>query len=670
MEIELNTPLNQAIKTTKSHLLALAKMGLTQVADLLLYYPRAYEFHTHQESLASLDLREINSIELEILATSSMRSPKTFKTIYKAQMQDKEGNICEGVWFNRPYQLQNIPQGAKRIITGKAKYEYGKISFLSPQIDYPDERKSSLPIMPIYPQTDLISSNYLLGKIKPLIYLTSYFPEDLPESVRIAENLMSRAEALKNIHFPQSEEILKQAKERLAFTELWTIQLGALDRKKTWQESTSLAERIIPNHLEDLKTFLASLPFTPTNAQKIAIWEILQDLAKPVPMQRMLEGDVGSGKTLVAAAVALPVVLTQKQVAFLAPTEILARQHYLALHKLYGNWQENKVKLALLLGGMSKKEKNTILADLKNGEIQVIIGTHALLQEGVEFQDLGLAIIDEQHRFGVEQRQILADAGAPHILNMTATPIPRSLALVAYGDHDLSVLNELPPGRKAIQTRVVPPNQREMIYRFMDGEIQKGRQIYVVCPLIQDSDSEMMQEVKSVEQEYQNLQAIFPQWKIAALHGKLSGEEKDFIMTQFKSNQINILVSTSVIEVGVDVPNANIMLIEGAERFGLAQLHQFRGRVGRGEFQSYCFLFTAKAEKNESQRLQAMAKYNDGFRLAEIDLELRGAGEIYGIRQSGIPDLKMANLADQKFVKRVRLAAEMYLFGKFPKPTL
>jgi ATP-dependent DNA helicase RecG len=389
---------------------------------------------------------------------------------------------------------------------------------------------------------------------------------------------------------------------------------------------------------------------------------------------RLLEGDVGSGKTLVAAMAILHAVKQGYQVALMAPTEVLARQHLNSISKFMGDYEaknpsKKTINIQLLVGSLKTKEKTAVKDGIGNGQVDIAIGTHALIQESIDFHNLGLVVVDEQHRFGVKQRDFLMRQGSPHVLNMTATPIPRTLAIVAYGDQDLSVLNEMPPGRQTIITKVAPPEHRTTVYRFIEGKMKQGQQVYVICPLIDESDT---LEVKSVKTEYEQLKNIFPGFRIAMLHGKLKPEEKTHIMSEFKAGKTDLLVSTSVIEVGVDVPNASIMLIEGADRFGLSQLHQFRGRVGRGTDQSYCFLFTDANSGTTYTRLKAMTEYSDGFKLAEIDLKLRGPGEVYGIRQSGLPDLKIASITNGVLVSRVRKAAEHLVktspsLKKYPK---
>ncbi|MFH0837862.1 MAG: ATP-dependent DNA helicase RecG, partial [Patescibacteria group bacterium] len=464
-----------------------------------------------------------------------------------------------------------------------------------------------------------------------------------------------KAEAVREVHFPTSQKTLQRARDRLGYEELFLLQLNGVLARAEWKNSRGKNSLIgtIGMDVEFVKQFFSQLPFTPTGAQKVAIFEILKDLEKPYPMMRLLEGDVGSGKTLVAALAMLHTVKQGYQAVLMVPTEVLARQHLVSIRRFaepYG------INVELLVGSLPPKEKSAIQAAIKGGQVDIAIGTHALIQEDVGFHKLGFVVVDEQHRFGVQQREILMRHGSPHVLTMTATPIPRTLAIVAYGDQDLSVLNEMPPGRQPIITKVVPPEHRQTVYRFIEGKIQQGQQVYVICPLIDESD---VLEVKSVKVEFEKLLTLFPQFKVAMLHGKLKSEEKERIMGEFKAGKTHLLISTSVIEVGIDVPNATIMLIEGADRFGLSQLHQFRGRVGRGKDQSYCFLFTDSVSENTMTRLKAMVDYTDGFKLAEIDLQLRGPGEVYGIRQSGLPDLKIASISNGILVSRVRKAAEV-----------
>jgi ATP-dependent DNA helicase RecG len=478
----------------------------------------------------------------------------------------------------------------------------------------------------------------------------------LPVALSAKENLLPRGEAIRQIHFPDSFEKLERARESLAFEELFFLQLGGLRRKLDWQIGAAGSGKIISHPKALLAEFAAALPFKFTAAQKISSAEILRDLQKDLPMNRLLEGDVGSGKTVVAA---LAIFLTSKaacQAALLAPTEILASQHFRNFLRLL---HPLGIRGELLTGSTPGSKKKEIAAKLKSGELDLVVGTHALLEAKIDFQNLGLAVIDEQHRFGVEQRTLIRKNGTPHVLSLTATPIPRTLALTIFGDQDVSIIDELPPGRIPPITRIIPPKKRIESERWIESEVQKGRQVFIVCPLVEESET---LEVKSAKKEFTRLsEKVFPHLKLGLLHGKLRPKEKDATMAAFAAGEIQILVATTVIEVGIDIPNATIMLIEAAERFGLAQLHQLRGRVGRGSDQSYCFLFSESDSEEAKMRLHALEKISSGFELAKMDLRLRGPGEVFGIRQSGIPDLKVAKLTDHEIIKRSRDAAEKLL---------
>ncbi|MDH5597342.1 MAG: ATP-dependent DNA helicase RecG, partial [Candidatus Peregrinibacteria bacterium] len=636
----------------------LADMGIQTVEDLLLYFPRAYEDLSEFKGLHEAKDGEVITTKGFLQGIKLVPTKNRKMKLVKANFYDQAGYESEAVWFNQPHLMRTLQMDTEVILSGKAQWSYGKLTLQSPVV----ERSKATQIhagttVPIYPQHDVITSKWLREKIHPLLYLTKDLPEVLPESLLEEERLMPKAMAVQEIHFPSSQEKMEAARDRLGYEELFLLQIESLKRKKEWQESRSGdAEGGMPMDPEFVKSFFATLPFMPTNAQKIVIYEILKDMEKPFPMMRLLEGDVGSGKTMVAAMATLQAVKHGYQVAIMAPTEVLARQHMISFANFMDPYPD--INIQLLVGALKTAEKRQVTDALANGQVDIVIGTHALIQDGIDFDKLGLVIIDEQHRFGVKQREVLVRQGSPHVLNMTATPIPRTLALVAYGDQDLSVINEMPPGRMPIETKIVPPEHRQTVYRFIEGRIEKGEQVYVICPLIDDSD---VLEVKSVTKEYERLQIVFPKYKIGLLHGKMKSEEKDAIMTAFKAGEIQVLVSTSVIEVGVDVPNATIMLIEGAERFGLSQLHQFRGRVGRGQVQSYCFLYTNASSEQTVTRLKAMTEHTDGFMLAEIDLKLRGPGEVYGVRQSGLPDLKVANLMNGILLDRVRKAAELFM---------
>jgi len=650
----LGTSLSKVIRTTKKHLSLLESLGVKTVKDFLLYFPRTYNDTTEYTKIIDVQLEQVNTIRGTISSLFAIRT-RYGKKIIKGLLTDETGSIPV-IWFNQPHLVKMLPRNKEIILSGKAKISQGKVTLQSPSYeivkDY-EEQIHTGRIVPVYHETEGISSKWIREKLKPIIdNWTELFEEYMPQDILDEEKLIPYGEAIRNAHFPVSDGELDRAKERLAFDELFLLQLKALQKKWYWQNISEHEKKIMETKVEYLKKCIKSLTFTLTNAQKKVLKEILEDLKKPFPMTRLIQGDVGSGKTVVAALAALNTVKNGYQVAIMAPTEILAKQHYKTFLKTLGDFGLN---IQFIAGSTTKSQKDAIILQMKTGTVDIIIGTHALIQEGIGFKNLGLAIIDEQHRFGVKQREILKNQGSPHLLSMTATPIPRTLAITIYGDQDLSIIDEMPKGRQEIITKVVPEKKRIDAYRWIGDQVNKGRQTFIICPLIDESD---VLEVKSVIQEYAFLsEHIFPNLKLGLLHGKLPQDEKDRIMENFKDNKINILVSTSVVEVGIDVPNATIMLIEGAERFGLAQLHQFRGRVGRGEHQSYCFLFTGALSEEGTTRMKAMEKHSSGFKLAEIDLSLRGPGEIYGIRQSGIPDLKMASLTDSKTIEKARNAA-------------
>jgi ATP-dependent DNA helicase RecG len=657
MKISLQIPLSKVIKTTKPHLDRLSGLGIKTAQDLLLFFPRAYEDKSQYTQVSQIISEETNTLRGTLSRITHHRT-KNGKTLSKALFSDETGSV-EAVWFNQPYLKRVLQSGQDIILSGKAKVAFGKMTLQSPVFETPKEQDQQLHvgrIVPVYHQTEGITSKWIREKLKPiidewLIQLEEYMPADIVKEYGLAD----LKTAVKEVHFPSDDKKLEDAKKRLAFDELFLLQFKALQKKWRWQNITEHEKKSMPMHSE-VPELIKSLPYTLTNAQKICLKEILDDMEKPFPMSRLLQGDVGSGKTVVAGASIFNAVKNGYQTAIMAPTEILARQHYGTLFKLL---QPYGLNIQFISGSTPDGDKKQVLDGLKTGTVDLVIGTHSLIQEGVGFKNLGLAVIDEQHRFGVKQREVLKTGGSPHLLSLSATPIPRTLAMTIYGDQDLSVIDEMPAGRLPIITRIVPEKKRRDAYRWIEEQIKTGRQAFVICPLIDESD---VLEVKSVMQEYEQLREhVFPNLKVGLIHGKMKSSEKDEIMDAFSKNKIQILVSTSVIEVGIDVPNASIMIIEGSDRFGLSQLHQFRGRVGRGEHQSYCFLFTQSRSDDAKSRLNAMVLHTSGFRLSEIDLNLRGPGEIYGVRQSGIPDLKMASLTDSITIKLARDAAQKLL---------
>lgn len=651
-------PLSEALKTTSLHLQKLKKAGISSLADLFYFFPRAYKDLSRFVPVNELRADQECVLKGRIISLLNLPS-RSGKGIFKGVFADATGRL-DLIWFNQPRLRTLLRSGDSVMISGRAQFNYGKLSMANPNFELMNESEKihAGRIIPIYSEVNGLKSKWLRGKIFTALRFLSYFPETLPDSVLQSNDLLVKAESLRQIHFPDSFEQLGAAQKRIGFEELFNLQLQVLRNKREWRLAAEKKGMKIKIERDLLKELTDQLPFELTMAQKRAVVEILNDLKKSYPMMRLLEGDVGSGKTVIAALAAFNTIRNGYQTALMAPTEVLAKQHFRNLLQLLSPLG---VRVDFLSGSLSPKEKERIIIGLKTHGIDLVIGTHSLIQEKVSFANLGLAIIDEQHRFGVKQRDILAGYGTPHVLSLTATPIPRSLAMTIYGDQDLSVIDELPPGRKEIITRIVPENKRLDAYRWLENSVQKGSQAYVICPLI--SESETVQ-TKSALAEYEKLRKIFPSLKIAVLHGKMKASEKDAVMNAFSQGEYGILVSTTVIEVGIDVPNANTIFIEGAERFGLAQLHQLRGRVGRGLRQSYCFLFpsgNALEFPTENTRLRSMVKHASGFKLAEIDLEFRGPGEVYGVRQSGIPDLKMAKITDLELIDAARKAAESVL---------
>jgi len=669
---ELTTAL---LKTTLPFIVGLNEMGIRTVEDLVLYLPRTHEDLSHVTNLIDAPLNQKVTLRGTIENLKLVRT-RSRKMIVQANFLDENGDRAQVIWFNQPHIMRMLKNGQVVTITGKITENEYRLVIQSPAFE-DATRPVALHagrIVAVYPQTDKISSRWLREKIALVKDAIKDLKETLPQELLEEEALMTRAAAINELHFPSTPETLQKAKDRLAFEELYLIQIDALERKRIWQGERQ--DRLkVPMNVELIKAFFQSLNFTPTGGQKVAIYEILRDMEQDRPMSRLLEGDVGSGKTLVAVAVMANVLHSGGQCALMVPTEVLAKQHVATISKLlftFGNFVQKSADyqslkkmpvpgVALLTGSVPASVAAAVRRGLASGTIDLVIGTHALIEDTITFKDLRLAIVDEQHRFGVEQRKRLKEKCNPHFLSMTATPIPRTLALTAYGDHDLSVLLEKPGQKKKVITKAVSPDERKTVELFIDQQIRMGGQIFVICPLIHESTDDMMAEVKNVEAETKRLKSEFTARRIAMLHGRMTPDEKTKVMEAFKEKSFDILVSTSVIEVGIDVPNSTIIVIEGAERFGLSQLHQFRGRVGRSDNQSYCFLFTTSAGPARSQRLKAMEQYDSGFMLAEIDLKLRGPGEIFGLRQSGIPDLRFGSLMNVELVVRARRAAEKVL---------
>ncbi len=659
----LETPVENLSSVGKTTANLLHKIGVYSASDLIYYFPFRYEDYSQVINIKDLKPNQAVTVKGRIILLKNRRARRRRMTITEALLEDETGSI-KIVWFNQPFLIKNLKPGDEVLIAGSASFDNLSLQFVSPTYEKikGQESLNAAKIVPIYYLTGRLTQKQLRFLINLVLKSINLVPEWLPREIINDNKLLPLIDALKEIHFPTNWEKLNKARYRLKFDELFLIQLQSQRLKKYLAEAQAPQ---IKFKEKEIKEFVESLPFDLTIDQKKSAWRIFLDLEKNKPMNRLLEGDVGSGKTVVAALAILNSVLNGWQCVLMAPTEILARQHFKSLNDFFRNFN---FKIALLTGAeqsLNNKveiKKDQILTEIEKGKVDLIIGTHALIQDGVKYKNLGLVIIDEQHRFGVAQRKKIKEKNgnkkSPHFLSMTATPIPRSLALILYGDLDLSIIKEMPKGRKKIITKLVVEKNRDKAYQFIRQEINNGRQIFVICPLIDPSDK---LGVKSVKEEFKKLdQKVFPEFEIGLLHGKLKSVEKEKIMSEFKANKIKILVSTSVIEVGIDIPNATIMMIEGSERFGLAQLHQFRGRVGRGENQSYCFLFTNDTSAKTSQRLNALVKSTDGFSLAEYDLKFRGPGEVYGTRQSGLPDLKIASLNDLELIKLAKKQAEKF----------
>lgn len=629
-----------------------AAVGVATIQDLLYFFPRRYDDFSN-----IVPIRDIAPGNITLKATVETVTGRYVRRglhITEAILDDGSAKT-RAVWFNQPYRSDQLKKGETFFFSGSYELQRNRYVLSNPAAEREvDFALSTGRIVPIYSETKGLKSLQIRRIMRELVPLMQAIPETLPEGVIRQEKLLNINDALVQLHFPEDSGQLELAKQRLAFEELFELLLASLLNR---QENMQLQGYTIPFDKQQAEHFIASLPFAMTGAQKRAIWEVLQDFEQGVPMNRLLQGDVGSGKTVVAAMAMHHAIYRGYQAAFMAPTEILATQHAETLAKLL---EPLGLRIALLTGSLKPKAKKVVQENLLNGAIDIVVGTHALIQKDTQFKRLGLVVIDEQHRFGVEQRAELLKKSEhmPHLLSMTATPIPRSLQLTVYGELEVSIIDELPAGRQPITTQLFSPYARKQVYAKIDEQITAGRQVYVVCPLIGEG---VQAELKSVQLEYARLkETVFKHRRLAMLHGQLKPEEKEDIMRRFTLGEIDILLATSVIEVGVDVPNATVMLIEGAERFGLAQLHQLRGRVGRGVHQSYCYLIPSSG-KRPSERLLELEQSQDGFYLSEVDLRLRGPGEIYGRMQHGQLDLKIANLADTKLIKRVRSAAEKVL---------
>ena len=634
----------------------LNKLNIFTLEDLITYFPREYEDRSKPKKIAQTENGE--ECLIEAIVTSRIREIRTHKrnmTIYKLIVRD-ETDACELIWYNQQYLKKMFTLGETYKFYGKINKKIGMTEMLSPVYDIEGNTKNTGKIIPIYPLTYNLSQNTIRKIIENGLELSKgELQETLPEYILKEYNLLGAKEAIEQIHFPAEFANFIKARNRIAFEELLTMQLLLLSLKNKYKNQE---EGIIFNRNVKMSDVINDLPFKLTKAQLRVLEEIDKDMESSKAMNRLLQGDVGSGKTIVSIIAAYKAVKSGYQMAMMAPTSILASQHMVNFEKMLSKYG---IKCELLLGSTTKKKKEDILDRLKNGDIDILIGTHSLLEENVVFNNLGLVVTDEQHRFGVRQRSTIASKGRnPDVLVMTATPIPRTLALILYGDLDISIIDELPPNRKKIDTYAVRKSMEERVNNFIKKQIAEGRQAYIVCPLVEESEEIEAKSVLELAEKYKN--EIFKEYRVEYLHGKMKPKEKDEIMQRFKDGEIDILISTTVIEVGVDVPNSNIMVIENAERFGLAQLHQLRGRVGRGEFKSYCILKYQGNSEIIRKRMQVMQDTNDGFIISEKDLELRGSGEFFGTKQHGIPEFKVANLfEDIKLLKMVQALTEKIL---------
>ncbi len=636
----------------------LEKLGLKTLGDLLFYFPRRYDDYSALKTINRIWYGE----EITVIATvDEIR----LRPIRGGRMKLVEAVVSDGTgalrlsWFNQPWIAQNLQPGRAVVLSGRVDQYLGRLVMNSPEWE-PLERQQlhTNRIVPVYPLTAGVSGKWLRRVMHSVVSrLAPRLIDPLSLEMRQQGDLVNLGRAVQQIHFPDDSHSLEQAQHRLAFDELFYLILGVFRQKREWQSLQST-----PFHVSDewMQAFLQGLPFVLTLAQQSAMHDVRADLAATRPMNRLLQGEVGSGKTVVAALAIAITYLNDHQAAIMAPTSILAEQHFQTLRALLGTCGVPSESIRLLVGATPEAEKREIREGLAGGQVRVAIGTHALLEEPVRFHRLGLALIDEQHRFGVEQRSMLrAKGGSPNLLVMTATPIPRSLALTIYGDLDVSVIDELPPGRSPVETRLLLPIERSRAHRFILSQIDAGRQAFIIYPLVESGDK--TEALAAVEEHSRLQEKVFPDQRLGLLHGRMRPDEKDEVMSRFRAGDLDILVSTSVVEVGVDVPNASVILIEGANRFGLSQLHQFRGRVGRSEHQSYCLLLPDAEDAASNERLKALESTTDGFRLAELDLEQRGPGDFLGTRQSGFAELRLAKVTDIQLVEKARrLAGQLF----------
>mgnify|MGYP001765486617 FL=1 len=641
----------------------LEKLNVFTIKDLLYLFPRRYDDYSQLKSIQQLRYGEEVTILAKVVDMKSQRTGRG-KLISEVIVSDATG-MLRLIWFNNAYLERNLKVGMFITISGKVEASSGRLAMFHPDYESVDQQQlNTNRIVPVYPLSRQITQRWLRKtQFNVVKFWADRVPEFLPDAVRESAQLVPLQEALIQIHFPDTAELLHSAQRRFAFDEIFLLQLGVIRQKRQWQGLTGTAFSVSEAWLTER---LRGLPYALTNAQLKAVTEIRKDVSSPHPMNRLLQGDVGSGKTIVAVIGMSIVIEGGAQAALMAPTGILAEQHYRTTLRLLTEAGAQQAaflapeEIRLLTGDTSTADRREILKGLQSGAVKLLVGTHALIEDPVSFRNLQMVVVDEQHRFGVQQRAALRAKGEnPHLLVMTATPIPRSLQLTVFGDLDVSVMDEMPAGRLPIQTRIIYPYERHRVYELIEEQVQAGHQAFIIYPLVEQGENE---EVKAAVEEQRRLQAeAFPHLKVGLVHGRMKPVDKDAVMLAFRNKEYDILVSTSVVEVGVDIPNATMMVIEGANRFGLAQLHQFRGRVGRGEAQSFCILIPDSDSAAENERLTVMTQTNDGFVLAEKDLQQRGPGDFLGTRQAGFVDLKMANLADVRLIQKARAIAEQVL---------
>lgn len=643
--MKLSTPVVDAGRLYANYAKRLEKLEITTIKDFLYHLPSRYEDYSHIVKVKDAMPEEVVTLQGHITEITNNYT-RSRKQIQRATLTDDSGTLSL-IWFNQPYIIKTLKFGDMVAVSGRIVSDNGILQLIAPDYEIVPQDGHTIHtgrLVPIYPETAGVSSKWLRRQVDKILNTSYELNEFLPHETIARNNLMDFSAALQKIHYPDNLEEVEPARARLGFDEVFLLQLANIQRKKQWQQKVLGNTFAIEKYQKEIDIFWEKIPFEPTMAQRRSIHEIFIDLKSAHAMNRLLEGDVGSGKTVVAAIAMYLTYLNAFQSVLMAPTEILANQHYTTISKLL---EPLGVTIALATG--SKKEKLD--------SFDILIGTHAVLSEKINYDKLGLVVIDEQHRFGVEQRSIIRSKGTnPHVLTMTATPIPRTVALTVYGDLDLSVLDEMPKGRKQVKTWLVPDQKREAGYKWIQEQITKGDQAFIVCPFIEESES--LTTIKAASTEFERLQKhVFAKLKLGLLHGKMRPKEKDAVLEAFRKGTIDILVATPVVEVGIDIPNATIILIEAAERFGLSQLHQLRGRVGRGDKESYCLLFTQSSNALTTQRLKSLERIHNGAELAELDLKLRGAGELYGTLQHGRKWLKIASFGDTRLLETAKQEA-------------